>query len=465
MVSSNRTRIAWMVLGSLWLLMAGTVLGLWLAPRALGDIPPAKAEVLRQVFREVEQHYVFETDPDALMDGALHGMLLSLDDPYSAYVSPSELARFEESTTGQYHGIGIVMAPEAVPLTVLYPFRGGPAEDAGLQVGDTILAIDGEDVTQFAADEIQRAAQDRLLAPEGAPPVTLRVGRGEQELVVDVARGPVQRPSVKWARLVGTEPNTAYVYLSSFQNNTAAELRRALAGLAEEAGGTLAGLVVDLRDNTGGLLDECVAICRMFLQDGVILSTRGRNGVELSTLRADGSAEYADVALVLLVNADSASASEVMAGALRDHDRARLVGVRTFGKGVVQTVYRWDERDFRLRLTTAHYYTPNGTNIEKKLRHPGDPGQGGIAPDTVVELDKELGGRISNALARYEPPLRYRAAASALADRLGSPLQLPLGPDEDPQLKEALSTLRARMETGGTTANRPGTPPTKERQG
>lgn len=450
MESVPRPRTALYLLAALWLLLIGAFLGAWFSRSMFEVLPSEKAKMFREVFREVEENYVFEPNADELAEGAMMGLVAGLQDRYSQYVPPRDADEFEAHSTGQYQGIGILMARDTFPVAVLYPFHDSPAERAGLQVGDRILAVDGVAIPEQPSRELIESMRERLLGQPGRA-VELRIARGERDdLDFTVVRGPVQQPSVQWDRLVEGHPNLGYVHVNQFQNNTTHELRAAIDRLTARAK-ALDGLIVDLRDNTGGHLDECVDLCSLFLESGTILTTRGRGGIELDTFSAKGGAPFADLPLVLLVNGQSASASEVMAGALHDHDRATLVGTRTFGKGVVQTVYRWEDFDCRLKLTTAHYYTPNGVNIEGTMRAPDDPGEGGIGPDVEVPVADELGERISRALAEREPPPRYRDAATAFAKELGEPLSRPLGADQDPQLRAAIDQLVIQVRAASPT--------------
>lgn len=427
----------------LWFLVLGlatvpAIIGAFVLGVTWGDslrgLPSEEATILRLAHEQILEQHVDEQDPGELLHTAIGAMVGSLD-RYSAYVPPSAVRQFEEDTTGRYEGIGILMATDTSPITVLYPMSGGPAEREGMQVGDQILAIDGEDMTGFSPDDLNQAARERLKGEAGLS-VTLTVSRREEVFDLELKRGAVQRESVKWARLLDPEEGIGYLHISDFQEHTVMEFDQKVDELRSLYGGELAALVVDLRFNPGGILDECVALANRFVGEGAIVSLKRRSAETVQVYEADpAECTLPDLPVVVLVNRDSASASEVFAGALRDHGRAPLVGQRTYGKGYVQSIYRWKGMDFRLKLTTSHYYTPDGHRIEG-----GE--EGGLEPDRVVELDRDQTRRIHELLRELEPPARYRAAARALAEELGNPLSEPLPPEQDAQLLAALEEAR-----------------------
>lgn len=411
----------------------------------LGRLPVKELRALRIVHEQIMLDHVTAQEPDALLAAAIAAMVKSVD-RYSAFVPAEAVADFERETTGSYEGVGITLAPAVTPATVYYIFSGGPAERAGLRVGDRIVSVDGEDATGWTKDEVIEQARARLL---GKPGTTVRLtlhAQDDTRREVAIERGAVQQHSIKWVRWLDRVEGLGYLYLSTFQHRTPEELDAALAGLSAEA--PLRGLVLDLRGNTGGLLDECVEVANRFLAEGNILSLRRRGGVEISRFDAlPAKATHATLPLVLLVDGVSASASEVVAGALQDHHRARLVGTRTFGKGVVQSIFRWAGLDFRLKLTTAHYYTPSGRCIEGHLGHERDAKvKGGLEPDVNVALSPEQSRDVLGRLAGYDIPTLYKAAARELATALDFRGELePAGPDADPQLARALELLGAQV--------------------
>ncbi|MEM7201275.1 MAG: S41 family peptidase [Planctomycetota bacterium] len=402
-------------------------------------LPREQLLALRLVRQQIEEEYVTPPNGEDLAWSAIEGMVSSLD-RHSQFIRPDFVEAFEEDTTGAYVGIGILMATDVAPVTVQFPFVGGPSERAGLRVGDQILAADGVPLVATAERSANAVAHENLTGPTGTK-VVLKVQRAEAapfEVVVE--RGRVQTPSVKWARLLAPQHGVGYLYLSSFQQRSAAEIRDAVADLRAQADNDLRALVVDLRYNLGGLLEQAVDVSNLFQAQGAIVSLKRRNA-EVERRDADPErCAFPDLPLVLLVNEDSASASEVFAGAMQDHERAVLVGTRTFGKGLVQSIYRWEELSFRLKLTTAHYYTPSGRSIQR-IGEPGHDGvRGGIEPDRVVRLDnKKERSDLKSLLQRgQDVPRRYSAEVKELSQRLDLTMTRPPGPESDAQLAAAL---------------------------
>ncbi len=409
-------------------------------------LPDAQMQALRLVYRQIEAEHVAPREGDDLMWSAIEGMVNSLD-RHSEFIRPSGVADFEEQTTGSYEGIGIRMVRDATPATVEFPMVGGPAERAGLLPGDRIVAVDGVPLEAAEGETVLEAARRALLGPAGTD-VRLQIERGDGErLERTLTRGAVQRRSVKWATLHAD--NIGYIYLSAFQHNTTEELREAVLRLDTRAEGGLAALILDLRFNPGGLLEQAVGVTNLFLAQGRIVTLRRRHH---EVERHEAVAERCVLPrtpIVILVNGSSASASEVVSGALQDHGRARVVGERTFGKGVVQSIYRWQDLAFRLKLTTAHYYTPNGRNIEGENRRPEDgQAEGGIPPDIEVPVDDAIQHAVARSVHSVEVPERYAAAVQQLAERFDFPVAQPPSSDADPQLEKALEVAR-QLAAGG----------------
>lgn len=429
--------------GLLAVLLLATSVRVWL--HTYDDLPAEELRMLRLVHRQVMQDHVQPHAADDLMRSAIEGMVKQLDD-HSEFIPPAKVEAFETETTGQYQGIGVVMVPGRVPATIHYLFEDGPAEKAGLAVGDKILAIDGE--TLDAERHDLEAVRSRIKGPPGTQ-VVLRIARAEAAPQdIPVQRAAVQQPSVKWVRLLDPADRLGYLHIASFQRRTANELDAALRHLEQLANAPLRGLVIDLRFNTGGLLNEAVACVNRFLAQGNIVSLKRRGGVEHDRHDADPAlTTHPALPLVILVNEHTASASEVMSGALQDHGRAALVGKRTYGKGVVQSIFSWRGLDFRLKLTTSHYYTPNGRNIEGRMRRKEDgDAKGGIAPDVEVALPVELARNLAVRLDAIEVPMRYKEAAATLAKALGIAGEAnQLAVDQDPQLARGLAALRERV--------------------
>jgi carboxyl-terminal processing protease len=346
-----------------------------------GEDADAGLARLRIVHAVIQERYVHPVESDTLVEGALHGMLGSLDD-YSVYFDPKEFREFMDDTNGAFGGIGVEIELRQGWLTVITPIEDTPAARAGIRAGDTFLAIDGESAEGIT---LQKAV-GKLRGREGTPVRLKMLHRGDKEPVeLTVVRDLIHVASVKGTRMADAEAKIGYVRLTTFQDGSSEEFAKAVESLRSQG---LKALVVDLRFNGGGLLDEAVALADLFLEDGVIVSTRGRRAADQRISRAERKGTLPPMPLALLVNEASASASEVLAGALRDHGLAVLVGERTYGKGSVQTViplreYLPGEADGAgIKITTAHYFTPSGVNIS---RIEGKK-EFGLEPDALVEM-------------------------------------------------------------------------------
>lgn len=436
-----------------WALIAGAFfLGVRLGERTepparlVATLPQAQLEALAIVHREILQSHVDPQEATALLENAIKGMVGSLD-PYSRYVPPTDVPAYEEDNTGHYEGIGADFGTHGQDVVLHFPFPDGPAARAGLQPGDVLLAVNDTSLTDAEA----RAKVVELVRGPSGSELRLRLRRGDQApFDVVLQRGDVQRPCVKWSHRVPGHDSLGYLYLSDFHPGAAAQLAAAIDALQQL--GPLRGLVLDLRWNGGGSLDECVAIARTFVPSGLIVSQtrRGTEVVERHEAKPE-LCRFAELPLVVLVNERSASASEVLAGALQDHGRAAIVGQRTHGKAYVNTVYTWKDQPFRLKLTTGKYRTPNGRDIERHhhAQVPTDADAGGITPDVVVAMSAEQKNVTLAGLRATEPPAVYRDAFVAVAQRLG--LKVPTAPDAtaDPQLAGAVRSLQQR--TAGAT--------------
>lgn len=321
------------------------------------------------VFNTVRQAYVEPVEDRALMQSAIRGLLLDLD-PHSAYLVRSEAQVFEEDTDGAYDGIGVeVQQQPDGTLLVIAPIDDTPAARAGIRTGDVIVAVDGKPLTPETAEENPLRGK-----PGSRTVLTVRRMGSKKPLEIAVERQTIRVGSVRGRML---EPGYAYLRISQFQADTANDFEKQLDRLQTEAGGPgkgLRGLVLDLRSNPGGLLTSAVQIADALLERGDIVSTRGRNPLADSSFTATPGDRMRGAPVVVLVDAGSASASEVLAAALRDNKRAQVVGSRTFGKGSVQTIMPLDNGD-AIKLTTARYYTPNGVSIQAR----------GIDPDVVLK--------------------------------------------------------------------------------
>jgi carboxyl-terminal processing protease len=350
---------------------AGVALGLSLglargAPQAM---PWADARMLAEVLDRVERDYVNPVDDHQLLQAAIRGMVSSLD-PYSAYLDGDEYDEIKISSSGQYSGVGIEVSMEDDQVVVVAPFEGSPAAVAGIRTGDVISSIDGVPVkTSQLEDTI-----GRMRGKEGTSVKIgiLREGNAEP-LEFTLQRSRVELHSVK-SELA--EPGYAYVRIAEFSETTGDDLVAALRTLRKRNGGPLKGLVLDLRNNPGGVLEAAVAVSDAFLDGGLIVSAKGRTPESKFEMRATPGDELNGAPIVVLVNGGSASAAEIVAGALKDNRRAALMGRTTYGKGSVQTVMPLSG-DRAIKLTTSLYYTPSGISINHR----------GIAPD--IELPRD----------------------------------------------------------------------------
>jgi carboxyl-terminal processing protease len=327
-------------------------------------------ETFASVLAIVQKNYVEPVSTKRLIDGAITGMLSSLD-PHSAYLTPDLYRDLQVETRGSFGGLGIEITIRNGMLTVVSPIEDTPAYHAGIKSGDQIVKIDDD----FTKDMTLTDAVKRMRGPKGSK-VNLTLHReGVPDLfTVAVVRDVIKIKSVKSKGLQG---GFGYVRVSTFQENTSDDVQKALDQFTKEDHGKIKGLVLDLRDDPGGLLNQAVKVADEFLNGGMIVYTEGRLDSQRQKYFAHRKGEFGDYPMVVLVNGGSASASEIVAGALQDHRRAMIVGTQTFGKGSVQTILPLDDKS-ALRLTTARYFTPNGRSIQAV----------GITPDVEVEPPK-----------------------------------------------------------------------------
>jgi carboxyl-terminal processing protease len=364
----KRSHLGAFVLGAVLTLGVGALAG----PSGPDHRKFAKLDVFARVLSYVESNYVEEVDEKKLVYGAVKGMMRTLD-PHSDFMTPEEFADMRADTDGEFGGIGIEINDDAGVIVVIEPIAGAPAARAGVVAGDRIIAID--DVPTRG-----RPGADTSARLRGKPGTAVKISverkgwDGPHQLTLTRELIHVQAVD---AQLL--EPGIGYVKLKQFQERTDEEMLAALTRLKADSGGNLTGLVLDLRGNPGGLLDQAVRVADLFLAKGVIVTTVGRGGKKLEEEIAHEGGTWDSFPMVVLVNGGSASASEILAGALQDNGRALIVGTQTFGKGSVQSVYELSDGS-GLKLTVARYFTPSGRSIQEK----------GITPDVVVEqLDNQ----------------------------------------------------------------------------
>ena len=323
---------------------------------AVEDQVPDQYKVFTAALNAVEANYIGTVESDRLVYGAITGMLQTLD-PHSSFMDPRTYAQMRERQEGRYYGLGITIAVVDGEITVVSLFEGSPAYQKGLRRGDIIGKIEGEETKGWTSDDAVR----RLRGPKGTP-VRISLKRSGFDQLIDLAviRDEIHLPTVPASFML--DPQTGYVRLSEFGENTDQELGQALRTLQRQG---MKRLVFDLRGNPGGALDQAIKVANRFLPRGaMVVYTRGRVPNSDQDYRATESSDYLNVPMVTLTNRSSASASEIVSGALQDHDRSLIVGETTFGKALVQSVYRVSE-GAGVAVTTAHYYTPSGRLIQR----------------------------------------------------------------------------------------------------
>jgi carboxyl-terminal processing protease len=405
------------------------------AESATSKVPLDEIRRYVSVYNAVKEAYVDPVDDKKLMQSAVRGLLLDLD-PHSAYLEKSDAREFDEQTQGAYTGVGVeLMTMPDRTLKVVAPIDETPAARAGIKAGDIIVAIDGKPVADAGDKDGEDAGSGPLRGAAGTK-VVLTIAREGMPKAFDVTltRERIRVASVR-SRLL--EPGYGYVRIATFQADTAADFARAIDKL--EAGGKLNGLVIDLRSNPGGLLTAAVQIADELMDKGKIVSTRGRVAISDAEFSATPGDKLNGAPVVLLVDAGSASASEVLAGALHDNHRARVVGSRTFGKGSVQTLLPLDNGD-SVKLTTARYYTPSGKSIQAR----------GIQPDVVLHALKDAtnGGRPDYSEAMLPRHLRGDGDEEMAGANAGEVL------DGDTFITAALAELKKPVATAPTAARK-----------
>jgi carboxyl-terminal processing protease len=376
------------------------------AMQASSQLPWEQARLFAEVYERIKREYVDEVDDKVLMEKAIRGMVAALD-PHSAFLDNDEFEEIRLSTMGSYPGVGIEVVAEDSAVKVLRPIEGSPADQAGMQSGDLIVKIDDKDVGADLAGAITQ-----MRGPAGSL-VRLTVRRPTTGELLDFSlrRAKVDVRSVMETTL---EPGFGYVRITSFSETTADDVTRAIASIKRDNPKGLQGLVLDLRNNPGGVLEAGVAVADAFLNDGVIVTADGRTPDARFRMEATPGDLIDGAELVVLVNGGSASAAEIVAGALKDHNRAELIGHKTYGKGSVQTVMPLSHGG-AIKLTTSRYFTPSGVSIHGK----------GIRPDIMAEGPEEAPADI-RVSSKPNLPLTARDREVQLAlDTLKSHEQFP----------------------------------------
>lgn len=386
-------------------------------------------ELFGDVLSVVEQAYVVEVDNKKLIEAALDGMMTALD-PHSNYLSPDDFGDLTERTEGQYSGVGLTITSENGLVKVISPMDGGPAARAGVQAGDVISAIEGESTAGMSVSDVS----EKLRGAMGTDVQATFLRDGEEPREVTLTREVIRIDSAT-GRMEG---DYGYLRIATFNENTGRELTETINRLKAENPG-IRGYVLDLRNNGGGLLNAAIDVTDAFLERGEIVSQRGRSPEQIERYAATTGDLTGGLPVVVLINYGSASASEIVAGALKDHERATLVGLTTFGKGSVQTVLPLrGGRDGALSITTARYYTPSGRSIQRI----------GIEPDLEVARSAAEARIVSRSSFIYSEAAYTNALdASVGSERRGAhtPQEAPgeeYPEDDDYQLQRALDLLR-----------------------
>jgi carboxyl-terminal processing protease len=366
----NMKKVALVALGA----VAGFGIALSVLPAAKGASEMDAYQSLNlfsNAFERVRANYVRPVKDGELINAAIQGMVTSLD-PHSSYMDPKAYNDMQITTKGQFGGVGIEVTQEEGLIKVISPIDGTPAAKAGIKSGDRIAGIDGVSIAGLALND----AIDKMRGPEGSK-ITLTILREGEKKPFDVTltRAVVDVDADTWRR----EGDVGYIRLPGFNEQTASGLEKGIRELKKQIGPGLKGYIIDLRNNPGGLLDQAIQVSSDVLNGGEIVSTRGRHPEDTQRYDAKGSDLTGGKPIVVLINAGTASASEIVSGALQDHKRATILGMTSFGKGSVQTIIPLGEGGGALRLTTARYYTPSGHSIQAQ----------GIIPDIMVAQGDE----------------------------------------------------------------------------
>ncbi|MCS7203393.1 MAG: S41 family peptidase [Thermodesulfovibrio sp.] len=352
----------------------GAAVGRWSVAQTSSEIVYRDLKLFTEVFTTVKKNFVEEINPHELIISAIKGMINSLD-PHSAYLTPEAYRDFQTETKGEFGGIGIQIGIKDGVLTVIAPIEDTPAWKAGIQAGDKILRIDGQSTKDMNIND----AVSKMRGPKGKP-VTITIQREgwKEPKDITIIRDIIKIKSVKYKMI---DKEIGYIKLTQFQESTAQDLSVALKLLSEQG---MQSLILDLRNNPGGLLQSAVDVTEQFLPPKhLVVSIRGRAGEKMEYYTENLRPSYTDVTMIVLVNQGSASASEIVAGALQDWKRALVLGVQTFGKGSVQSLIPLSDGS-ALKLTTAKYYTPKGKSIHGV----------GIIPDIVVKIESKNGKEV-----------------------------------------------------------------------
>ena len=392
----------------LLLVGARTVIGEAESPE-IEALPLNELRTFTEIFAKIKSDYVEQVDDKELLKNAVRGMLEGLD-PHSTYLDGDSYKDLREGTSGEFGGLGIEVGMENGFVKVIAPIDDTPAQKAGIKAGDLIIKLDDRSVKGLSLNDAVN-----IMRGKPGDPITLTIIRENEEkpLVITIIRDVIKIKSVRFDTL---EPGFGYLRISSFQSHTVEGLRKAIDQLKKDNSEKLKGIILDLRNNPGGILNAAVGVSDMFLNKGMIVYTEGRIKDSKLKFNAKPNAKLPDIPLIVLVNAGSASASEIVAGALQDHGRGIIMGEKTFGKGSVQTILPMNN-NAALKLTTARYYTPNGRSIQAS----------GITPDIIIEKVK---------ISKIEEAFDVRVKEADLRGHLENGQEEAPLPEEDEELKK-----------------------------
>ena len=404
-------------------------------------------DLFGDVLERVRSDYVDKPDDTALIEAAINGMLLSLD-PHSSYMNPKNFRDMQAQTRGEFGGLGIEVTMENGIIKVVSPIDDTPAARVGLMANDLITHLDDEAISGLTLEQ----AVEKMRGPINTP-ITLTVVRNgrNESFDIKVVRGTIRINPIKSQ----VEGDVGYVKITTFNEQTHANLVKAIEGLDKKIGPNIKGYIIDLRNNPGGLLDQAVAVSDDFLEQGAIVLTKGRNNEETQRTNARPGDITDGKKMVVLINGGSASASEIVAGALQDHKRAMVIGTRSFGKGSVQTIIPLGAKS-AIRLTTARYYTPSNRSIQAK----------GIEPDINIAetVPDDFKKKVAAEKLRGEASLRghlknldssNQTKDNDLAEPSGSPSYVSKDVDNDTQLQYAISFLDGKAKGPEATSTTP----------
>lgn len=453
---SNRSMLP--LVGILGVAVVGSTIAVATNAMKMSDDQYSFFDPIVDVSTLINALYVDEADLEAMQRGAIEGMLEELNDPYTTFVPRRDTEDFSKDLTGEYVGIGAEVQVRDGWLTISSPLDGSPAWKAGVMADDRVVAIDGESTEGQTIDE----SIDRLTG-EPNTTVTITVERGAETLEIDIVRDHIKVQAVKgfmreggdgeWMHLIDPSTGISYIRLTQFTPGCAQEVKDAIEHTRQELGGDLNGLILDLRFNPGGLLDEAVEIADLFIEEGTIVSTKGRMFDEAID-RATSEGTITDLPLLVMVNGQSASASEVLSGALSDQGRAVILGTRSFGKGSVQTVRPLESGAGVLKITEQYYYLPSGRLLHRR----DDSTVWGVDPTAGYFVPVTMDETLEMLRARREQEIIEHNEESEQVDLRDT--QAVLEELSDPQLTAAVRVMQHRISSGefepvGIDANEP----------